>query len=307
MVWIIIGSILLGLLLIILILSIIAYRVVFYSPIKGQNSDYSKVKNVNYQGISGKVDNFINEMLKLPFEDLYVRSYDGLKLHAYLYRSEGSNEYVILFHGYRRTARRNFCGLALDLLKENKNVILVDQRAHGQSEGHQITFGIKEHRDVITWTNYALERFGEESKITIGGVSLGAAAVLMAADKIDENVKIIADSPYYSVKDVFKQIIRSYKLSTVFFYFIAIITAAMFCHMSLKSDIPSSIYKSKNKILIIHSKSDKIVSYKLSEKISLDNKGRIQLALFDGVEHGFSYLRQTEEYREIYFAFLNDK
>ena len=305
--WIIIGSVLLGLLLIIIILSIAAYRVVFYSPIKGQNNDYNKMKQVNYNGISGKVNNFVNQILKLPCEDLYIESYDGLKLHAYLYKNEDSKEYVILFHGYRRTARRNFCGLALDLLKENKNVVLVDQRAHGLSKGHQTTFGKKEQYDVVYWTNYIKEHFGEDSRITVGGVSLGATAVLMATDKLDENVKIIVDSPYYSIKDVFKKTIRYYKLPTVFFYPIAVITALVFCHMNLKSDVPSSIKNSKCKILIIHSTGDKIVSYKLSEKICSDNNEHVQLALFDGDEHGFSYLRQTEKYRIVYFNFLNKK
>ena len=306
MVWIIIGSILLGLLFIVATLSIVGYRVVFHSPKKWQNNDYNKVKKVNYEGISGKVNNLVDQILKIPYEDLYIESYDGLKLHGYLYKSEGSNEYVILFHGYRRTARRSFCGLAMDLLKENKNVILVDQRAHGQSEGHQTTFGKKEQYDVADWVKYAREHFGEDSKIIIGGVSLGAANVLMALDKIDENVKVIADSPYYSIEDVFKQTIRNYKLPVAFFYPLAIITARIFCHMDLKSDIPTEIKNSKNKILIIHSVNDNVVPYQLSEKICKENENHVQLSLFEGHEHGFSYLRQTVKYKEVYFAFLNE-
>ena len=307
MVWIIIGSILGFLLLVIFILSIIAYRLVFYSPIKGQNNDYNKVKNVNYNGISGKANDLVNKLLTLPCEDLYIKSYDGLQLHAYFYKSEGSNQYVVFFHGYRRTARRNFCGLTLDLLKENVNVILVDMRAHGESEGHQTTFGKKEQYDVVSWTNYALERFGRDIKLTVSGVSLGAASVLMAADKLDENVKIVADSPYYSIEDIFKKTIRYYKLSPAFFYPLAVFTALFFCHMNLKSNVPLAINKSKNKILIIHSTSDTVVSYKLSEKICLDNKDHMELALFDDVEHGFAYLRQTEKYREIYIPFVSKK
>ena len=307
MVWIVIGSVVLGLILIIFILSIIAYRVAFYSPIKGQNNEYNKLKKANYNGITEKVNNFVNQMLKIPYEDLYTKSYDGLKLHAYLYKSEGSNEYVILFHGYRRTARRSFCGLTMDLLKEKRNVILVDQRAHGLSGGHQTTFGKKEQYDVVSWANFVKERFGEDSKIVVGGVSLGAASVLFAADKLDENVKIISDSPYYTLKEVFKQTIRLYKLSPIFFYPLAVLAARMYCHMNLKCDAIESVGKSKNKILIIHSNEDKLVPYQKSEKVYLDNKDHVQFALFEGDAHGFSYLKQTEKYREIYMNFLNQK
>ena len=304
MVWIIVGSVLLGLLLIIFILSIVGYKVVFYTPWKGQNSDFNKVKNVNYNGISGKVNEQVNQVLKLPYEDLYVTSYDGLRLHAYLYRSNNSKDYIILFHGYRRTARRNFAGLTLDLLKENKNVILIEHRGHGNSEGHQSTFGQKEQYDVVSWVNYAKEHFGRDSRYVVAGVSLGAAAVLMAADKLDEDVKIIADSPYYSIKDVFKQTIRQYKLWTGFFYPLAVYIARAYCHMSLKTDVPGAIKNSKCMIYIIHSRSDNLVSYTVSEQICEENKDHMKVALFDDVEHGFAYLRQTEKYREVFFDFL---
>ena len=116
MVFIIIGSILLGLLLIIIILSIVGYKVVFYSPIKGQNSDFNKVKKVNYNGISHKVNESVNQILKIPYEDLYIKSYDGLKFHAYFYRSEGSNEYCgtllsadgVISYEYEVPVRNNF-------------------------------------------------------------------------------------------------------------------------------------------------------------------------------------------------------
>ena len=307
MAWIIAGIVFGVLVLTICILSIIAYKIVFYSPLKGQNSEYNNLKNVDYQAISGKVSNFLNQILSVPATDLYAFSYDGLKLHAYFYKSEGSKEFVILFHGYRRTARRSFCGLAMDLLKQNKNVILVDQRAHGLSEGHQTTFGKKEQYDVVTWVNFVKNYFGKDSVITVGGVSLGASSVLFAADKIDENVKIVSDSPFINMKQTFIKVIHGYKMPVWFFYPIAVLTAAVFCHMSLKCDAAITVNKSKNKILLIHCGLDKIVPNSVSEKLHFDNRDHVQYANFEGVEHGFTYLRQTEKYRKVFFDFLNQK
>ena len=304
MVWIIVGSILLLLLIVIILLARMVYKKVFYSPITGQNNEFRDVKDLDYKGAKEKARALTEEMLKIPYEDLETKSYDKLKLHAYFYRSEGSDEYVIFFHGYRRTARRSFSGLTMDLLKVKKNVILVDQRAHGESEGHTTTFGKKEQYDVVTWVNYVKEHFGEDVKITISGVSMGATAVLFAADKIDERVKIIADSPYISIKDVVLSTIKKLKMKAFYAYPIMVISSLLFCHMTLDYDAYKCVSKSKNKVLIIHGGADTIVPYQMSERVYLDNKDHVEYALFPEVGHGLPYLNETEKYVKIFIDFI---
>ena len=304
MLWIILGSVLFVILLGVLVISCITYKRIFYSPIKGQNSEYNAVKDLDYRGAKEKARALTEEMLKIPYEDLETKSYDGLKLHAYFYRSENSKDYIIFFHGYRRTARRSFAGLTMDLLKAKKNVILVDQRAHGLSTGHQTTFGKKEQYDVITWINYVKQKFGEDINITISGVSMGASAIIYAADKIDENVKIIADSPYISTKEVVKTVIKKLKLPVGFFYPIMVITALLFCHMKLDSDARKSVPKSKNRILLLHGEKDTIIPYQEIEQICLDNKDHVECKIFKEVGHGLPYLNETEEYLKAFLEFI---
>ena len=70
------------------------------------------------------------------------------------------------------------------------NLLLIDERAHGRSEGRTITFGIQERWDVESWARFAVERFGADVQIILYGVSMGAATVLMAAGlDLPENVK----------------------------------------------------------------------------------------------------------------------
>ena len=312
MLWIIIVSVIGSLLFIalcgIFIIMIEIYKKVFYSPIKGQNDEFLAVKNLNYQDQAtlNKATTKVNEILKTPYEDLVTKSYDGLKLHAYFYKSEGSKDYIIFFHGYRRTARRSFSGLTMDSLKENENVIVVDMRAHGQSKGHTITFGKKEQRDVVTWIKYAKKNFGEDIKITIVGVSLGASVVLMAADKIDEDIKIIADSPYMSTKDVFIDTMSKYRRDPTVFYPLSNLTSTVFCHCTLNFGAASSIDKSKNKILIIYGTADVDIVRLPIEEVYERNKDHVQIETFEGVDHGLSYLRDTERYRKIFFDFINE-
>ncbi len=69
------------------------------------------------------------------------------------------------------------------------NLLLVDQRAQNGSAGRYITFGVRESRDVRPWVELHNREFGPEP-VFLGGVSMGATTVLMAAGgPLPENVR----------------------------------------------------------------------------------------------------------------------
>ena len=88
------------------------------------------------------------------------------------------------------------------------NLLAVDERAHGESEGTYITFGVRERHDVATWAAYAAMHFGPAHPLILDGLSMGAATVLMASElELPASVRgIIADcgfsSPYAIMKSV---------------------------------------------------------------------------------------------------------
>ena len=307
MVWIIIGSILFILILAFLGYEYYVYKQVFYSPIKGQNDElatYAHMKGV--ADLAARATELVKELMNVPSEDLYVTSYDNLKLHAYFYKNTDSNEYVVYFHGFRRTARRSFAGRALELIRMNKNVILVDERAHGLSEGHKMTYGKKEQRDVLTWVNFIQDKFGKDVKITLIGISMGATAILGVSDKIDEKIKIIADSPYMSTKDVVKRALIGKKMNPKLGYLLIAIASIIYCHNSIKLNVLENIHSSKNKILIIYGTADSLVPLSVIEAVFFNNKDHVKLEIFDGVGHGIAYNRATEQYRKTLLDFIND-
>ena len=304
--WIVVCSIIAGLILLILLFERYVYKRVFYSPQKGQNSEYNAVRELNVGDLKEIATKLVNELMEIPSEDLYTTSYDNLKLHAYLYKSEGSKEYVVFFHGFRRTARRSFAGRAMDCLKEHKNVILVDHRAHGLSEGHTLTFGKKERYDVLTWVNYVKEKFGSEIKITLVGLSMGATSILGVSDQLDKDIKIVADCPYVSVKKVFLKTMVKLKMNPKVVYPIVSLASILYCHSKINYDITNVVNKSKNKILLIQGSIDSLVSSTDTEALYLENKNHIQYELFEGIGHGVAYLRSIERYRQVFFDFIND-
>ena len=150
----------------------------------------------------------IDIMRSVPFEEVYITAHDGKKLFARYYHTKNNAPVQIQFHGYKSNAYLDFCGGHYLARKVEHNVLVVDQRSHGKSEGNTITFGVKERRDVLSWIEYVINHFGSDTPIILCGLSMGAATVLMSADLgLPENVKgIIADCPYSSPKEIIQKV-----------------------------------------------------------------------------------------------------
>ena len=185
----------------------------------------------------GQMKALVAEMEQQPFETVEIRSRDGLLLRArYLHVRDGA-PVMIQAHGYRSWAIRDLCG-ANKIARENGiNSLLIDMRAHGKSEGHTLTFGIKERYDILDWIAYLQTRFGKETPIFLAGVSMGAATVLMTAElPLPDAVKgILADSPYTSPEEIVRVVIRKNHLPDKLFFPLVNQGARLFGHVDLRS------------------------------------------------------------------------
>ena len=114
-------------------------------------------------------------------QDCYIKSIDGLKLHALYLPAEDAKRIVILSHGYRGSRFGTLSFMAKYLHEHQCDVLFIEHRCCGDSEGKYITFGAKEQWDVQQWAVYVSERNKEKLPIYLYGQSMGAAAVLMAS------------------------------------------------------------------------------------------------------------------------------
>ncbi len=93
------------------------------------------------------------------------------------------------------------------------NILVVDQRAHGNSDGVYSGIGFLEQHDVIEWINY-LHYHCHTDAVVIHGVCIGAAcAIYVAANpNCPEYVKgIVVDGLFRSFYDVFIARFNTYK------------------------------------------------------------------------------------------------
>ena len=181
----------------ILMISCYTYTTAFYSPTKKRATVDDPILGPQYEAVSEHLSKIAHIMENAPYEPVTITSFDGCRLSGRYYHLRDGAPLEILFHGYRSCACRDCGGGHLLSRKMGFNALVVDQRAHGQSDGRTISFGIREHRDCQCWIEYANKRFGKDTPIILFGLSMGAATVLMATGlKLPPNVAgVIADSP----------------------------------------------------------------------------------------------------------------
>ena len=174
-------------------------------------------------------------------EDLYINSFDNLKLHA-LFINNNTNKTIICVHGYKAKDGLYDFGMSAKFLNSlGYNLLFVDNRAHGLSQGKYIGFGILDSIDVNSWVDYLVTNMKQET-IILYGMSMGAATVLNTDSSPSDSspgsspVKaIIADCGFASGYDeVVYQIKKMYHLPSFPLVPISNILLKLLAHYSLK-------------------------------------------------------------------------
>ncbi len=283
-----------------LICAFVCYRITFAKSKKTPNDPYASMRLAGFDEFNHVMKPLIDEISATPCEDIYIKSRDGITLYARYYHIADGAPVEIQMHGYRGHALRDFCGGARDARGRGHNLILVDQRAHGRSGGGSITFGIKERYDCLDFINYAIERFGKDTKIIILGMSMGAATVLMASGlDLPENVKaIMADCPYSSPRDIITSVIYKMGLPGRLCFPLVRLGGIVFGGFDVCSaEAKEAVKRSKIPTIILHGEADSFVpcymSREIYENCNMKNK---KLVTFPGAEHGVSYLCDKERY-----------
>lgn len=264
----------------------------------------------DYAGYEYMAEGFnkrIHEIQKVPYQKVSIISRDGLPLCGKYYEAAEGAPIVIMFHGYRSSAIRDGIGIFRFCQEEGYNILLVDQRAHGESGGKTITFGVKERYDCLDWVNHVAAHFGKETKIIIMGLSMGAATVLMATDLgLPENVKgVIGDCGFSTPKDILCSTMRSMKLPVGPTYFFAKMGARLFGGFDLEgASAKESLAKCKIPVLLIHGEADKIVPCHMSYENYEACASEKDILTVPEADHAMSYFFNREEYTKRVKGFM---
>ena len=288
--------------------SYFSYRFAFYAPKRMPDAEVAMPVGAQYEKHRPGISKSVEEMLSRPFEPVIITSHDGQKLYARYYHIAEGAPLQIFFHGYKSSAELDCCGGSKLAAKLGQNTLVVDQRSHGKSEGSCITFGIKERRDCVDWIHYALTRFGQDTRIILSGLSMGAATVLMSTDLAlpDNVVGVIADCPYSSPKAIIQKVSRDMHLPAHLAYPFVKLGAKIFGGFDLEeSSAVSAVAATDIPILLIHGEDDRFVPCDMSREIHRVCRSQITFKTIPDAGHGLSYMVAPEVYEQVTTDFIN--
>lgn len=244
---------------------------------------------------------------QLTKETLWMTN-QGLKQDAWYVPAEtATNKTVIVVHGFTND-KEDMKPYAWMFHELGYNVLMPDNMSHGDSEGQIIGYGWNDRLNVIKWAELLVEQ-NSDSEITLFGVSMGAATVMMASGEEslpDQVVNIIEDCGYSSVWDELKyQAKEMYNLPA--FPILYEVSAISKIRAGFSYGQASSVNQLKNNtrpVLFIHGGDDTFVPTSMVYKNYQATQGEKELYIVKGAAHAKSFESDPKTYIEKISAFL---
>lgn len=204
-------------------------RYFFRRTMLRQNAKQGRTMNMsgtNWETYIPKIREDKEWVRSRPHEDVFVTSHDRLKLHGTFFPCQGAgpgrdngdnpankdaNRVVLCFHGYTSEGLNDYSSIAKFYHEQGFHLLIVDERAHGQSEGTYIGFGCLDRQDAKVWIDYLINRLGEDCQIMLHGISMGGATVLMTTGlSLPSQVKAaVSDCAFTSAYEVFQSVLKT--------------------------------------------------------------------------------------------------
>ena len=271
-------------------------------PMKGLTHATDKLL-APYQGM---IDAGRTWLLTHPHTRVEMTSFDGLKLSARLYENPNARGILVACHGYRSDGIRDFASAMSFYHDHGLSILLIDQRAAGESEGRFITFGVRESVDVRDWCAL-MGRMFPDRPVLLAGISMGASAVLIAADGLPDNVTaLLADCGYDSPWEEFRYVARHYMHPAAQALLPGVdLFCRLICGFGLKERSASdSLSRCGLPVFFVHGEADELVPFENSPKNRAACAGPTKLFSVPGADHGISYLVDPDGYHRAVDAFL---
>ncbi len=188
------------------------------------------------------------DSLGLAFEDIYFYTSDQRRLNGWFVPANGNKKVLLFFHGNAGNISHRLDSITT-FNKLGLGIFIIDYRGYGLSLGRPTEKGI--YLDAQAAYDYLLSKKNiKAGSIIVYGESLGAQAAVDLASK-NKVAALILEEAFPSAKDMSAAIYPF--LPTIF--------------LSIKFDSIGKIRKISCPKLIIHSRNDEIVPFRLGKKL----------------------------------------
>lgn len=233
---------------------------------------------------------------------------DGYGLSGEYY-DFGGDRAVLVIAG-RTEACRYSCYFAEPYRRAGYNVLTIDNRSHGFSDGRVNTLGFREYRDIQVWIRLLREEL-QNHKVICHGICIGSATALYAltdADCPDSADGLVADGMYMNFGESFKNHLIERNKPIFPCYQVCMWMEGLFAgHNPGKYGPQDVIAKMNRPMLFLHGRQD---MYSVPEKAQwlYEHCGSSlkKLVWFDEGRHSFLRFHAPEKYDETVMAFLEE-
>ena len=235
---------------------------------------------------------------------------DGFKLYGE-YFDFGGDKCVIILPGRCESLVYSYY-FAAPYEKAGFNVLVVDTRCHGKSDGIYNTIGVKESGDVIAWSKLLHEQFGNK-EVWYHGICIGTASAIFAITKNDcpEYVKgFVTEGCFVSFRETFKRHMIADKRPLFPVLDLVMLHINRHTKTNVYLDKPISAIKKiapEKRVLFLYGKQDIFSipqkSQLLFDACSANNK---KLVWFEKGGHSHLRINNTQEYDNAIINFFKD-
>jgi alpha-beta hydrolase superfamily lysophospholipase len=210
-------------------------------------------------------------MFGMKYEDVALKTSDGLTLQAWWIpaRTGPSDRTMLVVHGVgaNRDDAIRFYGFLND---NGYNILSWDWRGHGNSDWAQVTFGLREKRDLRAAVDWVMKERAPQAKwLGALGISMGAGILVQGGVLCPEIQLYVLDSPFGSVRTMLPFMLRTLPpvLRSVVCH-LTELAAYVAIGVSVEDVAPLNVIgKLKRPVFISHGTADRVIPYQESENL----------------------------------------
>jgi pimeloyl-ACP methyl ester carboxylesterase len=240
--------------------------------------------------------------------EFQFRSSDNVLISALHLRPLNSNGHAILVcHGLAHDKSSGIRYVQY-LLKDGYDLVLMDFRNHGQSEGSITTYGFFEKHDLLGTIRYLRDK-GFQGKLGVLGASMGASIALLTAPETSDISGMVLDSPFASLQEMCNEWARKTTKFPDLFIKLPVQLAYCWLFLTYRFWVPEiapaiSAQSVRCPVFLIHGGADQRIPSFHSRQIYERLTGEKELWIVDKVDHLGVYLTHPEEYQRRVLTFF---